>query len=110
MTYLVYHFDMNKYVCFCGNWRKVNPRTRQVIEGDCEAPSFPEDYEMVASVTTEKGIEDVFRLTNHIDYDWTENTEVIACGQNNRSTSVGDVVIDGAGKKLLCAGCGWEEL
>jgi hypothetical protein len=38
----------------------------------------------------------VFALTNHIDYPWTENPEVIwhAADRSLRSTSVGDVIVD----------------
>jgi hypothetical protein len=49
------------------------------------------DYEKVAEVECEE-IGDVFRITNHIDEDWTTNPEVIWSLKDVRSTSVGDVV------------------
>jgi len=71
---------------------------------------FPTDYKKVAIVESEN-IDDVFRITNHIDRDWTENEEVewfLEGGQ--RSTSVGDVAENEAGVRFYCAPIGWELL
>lgn len=58
--------------------------------------TFPCDYGCVARVVVEglqESLETAFRLTNHIDSDWTKNdgVQVLAC-EPLRSTSVGDVV------------------
>lgn len=72
-------------------------------------PKFPEEYAKVAIV--EAGdLEDVFRLTNHIDEDWMKNPEVLeTVGVRFRSTSVGDVVVDGDKIVWYCAACGWKK-
>jgi hypothetical protein len=93
MKYTVYH--------------AVNPTF-----GFGEKPNFPEDYKKVAVVETNH-LEEVFRITNHIDHDWTDNPEVvglIVTTRTPRSTSVGDVVVDEDGVAHYCAGCGWETL
>ena len=71
-------------------------------------PKFPQEYEKIAIVETDS-IDDVFRLTNHIDSDWTYNNEVKWTKSGGmRSTSVGDVVKDQKGVKYYCAPIGWE--
>ena len=75
-----------------------------------EQPKFPDEYEKVAVVES-GGLEDVFRITNHIDYDWTKNPEVIEVLKHPcRSTSVGDIVEDENGKFFYCDNVGWKEL
>ena len=74
------------------------------------APKYPDDYTLVAVVTTAGGIEDVFRLTNHIDTDWRKNKEVSPTPAAKRSTSVGDVVAEIGGSTLLCEGYGWSKI
>jgi len=72
-------------------------------------PEFPSEYELVATVES-AGIEDVFRITNHIDHDWTKNPEVIELFHNRpRSTSVGDVVVVDE-KAHYCDMVGWKEI
>jgi hypothetical protein len=72
-------------------------------------PEF-KDYEKVAEVET-TGLESVFRLTNHINHSWTQNPEVRWFkGGGVRSTSVGDIVIDGNGKKFRCEMAEWAEI
>jgi hypothetical protein len=69
--------------------------------------SFPQEYELVAEVDTDK-LEVAFELTNTIHCAWWENDGVTAMKQT-RSTSVGDVVeIDG--KHWRCEMMGWKEL
>ena len=68
---------------------------------------YPEDYKKVAIVEC-NDLEDVFRLTNHIDEDWTTNPEIIETfGDRFRSTSVGDVVVDANGVVNRCDMIGW---
>jgi hypothetical protein len=74
-----------------------------------EKLSFPQDFELVADVQA-KDLEEVFRLTNHIESDWRENKEVIPAPSAKRSTSVGDVVKEFGGDTYECASCGWEKL
>jgi len=74
-----------------------------------EKPKFPEDYEKVAKVECDD-LCDVFTLTNHIESEWTKNPEILElCGMKTRyrSTSVGDVVVDGD-KKYICESVGWS--
>ena len=68
--------------------------------------SFPNDYELVATVESED-LGEVFRLTNHIDCEWWLNDGVYTHKQS-RSTSVGDVV-EISGKFFLCEMMGWKE-
>jgi hypothetical protein len=77
-----------------------------------EQPVFPEAYKRVAIVNS-KGPDEVFRVTNHIDSDWTKNPEVaLLMVKQARSTSVGDVVeeLRPDGKKFLCDMVGWKEI
>lgn len=47
-------------------------------------------YDEVAEVDTDD-FDDAYRLTNHIDANWTTNPEVNAPSEKVRSTSVGDL-------------------
>lgn len=78
------------------------------------ANKFPEDYDEVAFVELpdmdiDMALEEIFRLTNHIDSNWTTNAGVIAKSKNLRSTSVGDVVVIG-NKRFLCEPTDWTKL
>lgn len=110
MKYTVYHIDMRRYLCLCGEWNKIEAGNMT----PCPAPDFSE-YVKVAEVflgnaTVEANLEDVFRLTNHIDRDWTGNPEIQAEGKEHRSTSVGDIVVTDTGDKYICQPLGWEKL
>jgi len=72
---------------------------------------FPEAYKKVALVEADS-IDDVFRITNHIDSDWRDNPEVKEHNlfEKDRSTSVGDVVVDENGVRFYCAPVGWTEM
>jgi hypothetical protein len=76
-----------------------------------EPPKFPKGFEKVALVEVDE-MSDVFRVTNHIDENWTFNPEVLEApkGAKVRSTSVGDVVADESGEFYVCATVGWEKL
>jgi len=84
-------------------------------EFDPDAAMFNlDEWRCVAAVDCED-VEDVFRLTNHINSDWRDNFEVTwhlrgECGHGLRSTSVGDVVRTPDGRWLLVAGAGWEDI
>ena len=78
------------------------------------APPFPEfnleNYVKVAEVDT-TDLDEVFRLTNNLDSPWILNKEVMwHTEQPFRSTSIGDVVTDGAGCVFRCVFAGWEKL
>jgi hypothetical protein len=75
-----------------------------------KTPVWPRDYYEVASVSSDN-IEEAFRLTNSIEFNWWENAEVTALfsGGGCRSTSVGDVV-EVNGTFHLCASSGWTVL
>ena len=76
---------------------------------DIENPAnFPDGFRKVAIVECE-GLEDVFRITNHIDHSWLTNPEVLWHVPTSRSTSVGDVVEDENERLHLCDICGWRE-
>lgn len=106
MGYKVYHFDMGKYHHSFGKWYEIRGYS---VGGECNAPSFPEEYELVAEVDA-ADMSDVYRLTNNIEDAWTRNAEVKATGSEFRSTSCGDVVVTPDGKSLRCASVGWEEI
>lgn len=106
MIYHVYHFDMNKYVYFCNSWLK---RDEDGKREEHKGPVFPDGYNLVATVKADT-LEDVFRLTNSIDNIWTENEEVVPTRKEIRSTSCGDIVIDGKNEKFQCKEIGWEKL
>ena len=111
MIYLVYHYDMEKYCCSLNRWSKMDfdAEAGWSREEDSQGPKFPEEYRAVAAVEADN-LEKVFEKTNHIDQDWTENEGVIPMGSRHRSTSVGDIVVDGEGNRVICAGCGWEKI
>ena len=68
-------------------------------------------YTHVADV--EAPLARVFALTNHIDYSWTTNPEVVwsSTAEKVRSTSVGDVIVSQkSGQTWLVMSCGLQEL
>lgn len=73
--------------------------------------SFPEAYKKVAIVESES-LGDTFRITNHIEHDWTTNPEVVELFETtrHRSTSVGDVAVDENDTAHYCDMVGWKEL
>ena len=118
MKFTVYHIDMWRYLCLLDKWHRPDENSHAV---PCPAPDFSE-YVKVAevtlgNVTVEANLEDVFRLTNHIDHDWTKNPEVKAFGNEHRafgnehrSTSVGDIVVTETGDRYICQSFGWKKL
>lgn len=73
------------------------------------ANGWPHRYRCVAHVDTDSP-EEAFRLTNHIDHDWTENAKVLSHGPEPlRSSSIGDVVVTTAGP-MLCCRVGWKSV
>lgn len=77
---------------------------------------FTDDYKRVASLevdaeTVEEALNKAYRLTNHIDQDWKLNNEVISyVSERNRSTSVGDVFMIGAGALYVVAPFGFNKI
>lgn len=71
----------------------------------------PKKFNLVATVKSDT-LGDVFRITNHIDHNWEDNPEVaILFKAGNRSTSVGDLVVENdSGKIWACMPSGWEEV
>ena len=67
------------------------------------------NYYEVATVECD-GLDDAYRLTNHIDKDWTLNRGILSCNATCRSTSVGDVVVEVDGKAFRCKRFGWDEV
>ncbi len=82
-TYEVYHYIGD------------DPRSWFTVQAD-QITVKRADYVKVAVVQGEN-LDEVFRLTNTIDYDWQENEHVTPArpGQPERSTSVGDVIVLG---------------
>lgn len=70
-----------------------------------EPRQFPGEYELVANVET-TDLEDVFRLTNHIEFEKNAQVEEV---KSSRSTSVGDVVVNGD-DAFLCERQGWKKI
>jgi len=107
--FMVYHFDMEKYICSFGKWHSY--KHLNGTYGNSDGPDF-EEYKAVALVDV-PSIDDVFRATNHITEDWTTNPEIVALpnGRGQRSTSVGDMVTDlTTNISYRCASVGWEEV
>ena len=85
--------------------------------GDHEL-DFEEDYEKVAIVETPyeyvyDALETVFQTCNHIDHDWTSNSNVLysANGNGIRSMMVGDIAQDErSGAFYMVKSVGWEEI
>ena len=66
-------------------------------------------FQLVAEVDS-LDLNKVFELTNHIDHDWTENSEVnLISNRTPRSTSVGDVIVV-EDKHFLVEPVGWKEV
>lgn len=67
-------------------------------------------FDKVAIVEAEN-IDEVYRLTNHIDRAWQENPEVVWGRKLARSTSVGDVILDyGKDEAWVCDRVGWTKV
>ena len=74
------------------------------------ARNFPRSYRYAGRVFVDS-IDDVFRLTNHIDCDWTTQVpHVEAAPGPQRSTSVGDVIIDIKGQRFGVMPFGYAKL
>lgn len=77
---------------------------------------FTEDYNRVARLeidveTVEEALNKAYELTNHIDQDWKLNKEVTSyLYEKNRSTSVGDVFMIGAGTHYVVAPFGFDKI
>lgn len=71
-------------------------------------PQWPEEYRLVAETETDD-LQQVFALTNSIEYDWWLNSVKSLVG-SCRSSSVGDVVVTSEGKIWRCDMMGWSEL
>jgi hypothetical protein len=75
-----------------------------------KTPKFPEEFTAVAVIDS-PNLGETFKITNHIDHNWEENTEVIdLLAKGNRSTSVGDVMVENDGTKHRCENCGWKKI
>lgn len=81
----------------------------QAPSGDGPSTFFRCFYEFVAKVEGDDS-DEAFRLTNHIDRDWTENPGVQAAPGRHRSTSVGDVLVMPDGRHLYIAAVGFKEI
>jgi hypothetical protein len=96
MKYVVFH---KKDSDFGISWMGSKPPKEILLK----------EYDKVAVVDC-KNLEDVFRVTNHIDDSWQLNSEVIISSSKARSTSVGDVVIDQTGLANLVDHVGWKQV
>lgn len=68
------------------------------------------NYNEVATLEC-RDLDDAYRLTNHMDKDWTLNREILSCNATCRSTSVGDVIVQmDEGKAFRCMPYNWEEV
>lgn len=67
------------------------------------------DYLHVANVEADS-LQEVYRLTNHIDHSWTDNPQAEPVGNEHRSTSVGDVIVDAEGKAHMVASFGFTDI
>lgn len=76
-----------------------------------QARTETSEYRLVAEVEA-SSLEGVFERTNTIEQYWWTNDGVTRkfSGHGCRSTSVGDIVIDGKGDAHFCASLGWEQV
>lgn len=75
-----------------------------------EVPVYPEGYKAIAVIDS-PDLKETFRITNHIEENWEKNPEVLEILiPNNRSTSVGDVMVGNDGKVFRCEMVGWKEI
>lgn len=104
MTASVYHIDYDTSqdrdiyldIRFAPNEEKI----KQALQANM--------YKKVAEVASDN-LEKVFELTNSIDNYWGENAGVTLVTQENRSTSVGDIV-ELEGKVHVVAMMGYKQL
>jgi hypothetical protein len=72
------------------------------------SPKFPAGYKPVAEIES-PNLGETFRITNHIDSNWEKNPEVVRLMEKgNRSTSVGDVMLENDGTAHRCEMSGWS--
>ncbi len=88
---------------------KVYHRIKPDFFAEIKPDAGLEDYKLVATVDCDD-LEKVFELTNHIDGDWAMNENVIAYDKNNRSTNMGDVIMDDNGTIWWRKAVGWEKV
>ena len=80
----------------------LNGKSDDALEHDLYAP---------VAVVSAKNLTEVFRDTNHIESDWTQNESVVKVDTPVRSTSVGDIVLNAnSGTAWTCAPMGWDEI
>mgnify|MGYP001627759414 CR=1 FL=1 len=83
---------------------------RAMIGGDATAALALGFYRPVATVRC-SGLDELFRLTNHIDSDWTKNPGVLDVAHPARSTSMGDLAFSLSDETVsICAMLGWRPL
>lgn len=85
-------------------WHAINPTYG--IGGHREFSKL--NFKRVALVES-NSVDDVYRITNHIDDPWWDNPEVIKKVEESRSTSVGDVVVAEDGTAYRCEMVGWSK-
>lgn len=86
-------------------WHKKDPDFRTIPKS-----LTLEEFECVALVRCHD-LEDAFRLTNHIDWEWWLNDEIYDVVKKSRSTSVGDVVQNMTTRKTYAVDMvGWKEI
>ena len=87
---------------------KVYHQKEPIFFAPIPHPSKIGDCIHVANVEA-TSIDEVFKLTNHIDREWWKN-EGIKWHKNNklRSTSIGDIVVGESGKAYHCNFSGWS--
>ena len=80
MNYLVYH-----------NSDFIDYSLRTKIQMHLDLPRLNPDHMTLVCKVRADSIEDAYRLTNHIDYLWWRNPEIV-WWRESRSTSVGDLI------------------
>ena len=111
--FTVYHFtvprdaQINPHLSFKDDLTFL-PKPDQVARvwenKDVSKPYFRKVADLVTG-----DLDDVFEKTNHIDHDWTENSEIVWHADRVRSTSVGDVIIGEKQKRYFVDSCGFKE-
>ena len=98
--YEVWHADPPQFSFYLNDKEKNVTRIRS---------EFPNGYQHIADVRADD-LNEVFHLTNTVEELWTRNVEIAEVyGDQFRSTSVGDVIIDGK-QRWLVDGIGWIDI
>ncbi|HEX2909877.1 MAG TPA: hypothetical protein VH186_03645 [Chloroflexia bacterium] len=84
----------NKALTYWLVYHNTDPDTMFLPQVELWQTNNRDTYFRLVALVQATSPQEVYRLTNHIEYDWRENEPVKAVAlQPQRSTSVGDVIV-----------------